>query len=172
MLTKEDLNAIENIVGRRFDKVDERFDRMDEKFEQIDGRLERMDEKFDRMDEKFEQIDGRFEQMDERFDTVDRNTDLLNWKIDREIRESELRMSEMMDRKLEPLQKEIHMIRVDLLENNVIPRLNNIEQCYLSTYDRYAANADKMEAMSDDISVLKVVVSNHSDQLKRLPCNA
>ncbi len=165
MLTKEDLNAIENIVGRRFDKVDERFDRMDEKFEQIDGRLERMDE-------KFEQIDGRFEQMDERFDTVDRNTDLLNRKIDREIRESELRMSEMMDRKLEPLQKEIHMIRVDLLENNVIPRLNNIEQCYLSTYDRYAANADKMEAMSDDISVLKVVVSNHSDQLKRLPCNA
>ena len=144
MLTKEDLNAIENIVGRRFDKVDGRFDRIDEKFDQID----------------------------ERFESVDRKVESLDQKIDREIKESELRMSEMMDRKLEPLQKEIHMIRVDLLENNVIPRLNNIEQCYLSTYDRYAVNADKMETMSDDISVLKAVVSNHSDQLKRLPCNA
>ena len=54
MLTKEDLNAIENIVGRRFDKVDERFDRIDEKFDQID--------------EKFDQIDERLDQMDKRFD--------------------------------------------------------------------------------------------------------
>lgn len=137
MLTKEDLKAIENIMDRRF-----------------------------------EQIEEKFEQIDERFDSVERKVESLDQKIDREIRESELRMSEMMDRKLEPLQKEIHMIRVELLENNVIPRLNNIEQCYLSTYNRYAADADKMEGMSDDISVLKAVVSNHSDQLKRLPCNA
>lgn len=38
-----------------------------------------------------------------------------------------LAMSEMMDKKLEPIKKEVHTIRVDLLENNVIPRLNTIE---------------------------------------------
>ena len=151
MLTNEDLIAIESIMDRRFNRVEERLDRMEEKYGQIEGKFDRMEGKFDRIDEKFAQMDQ---------------------KIDREIKESELRMSQMMDRKLEPLQKEIHMIRVDLLENNVIPRLNTIEQCYLSTYNRYAVNADKMESMSDDVSVLKAVVSDHSAQLRRLPCNA
>ena len=127
MLTNEDLIAIESIMDRRFNRVEERLDRMEEKYDQIEGKFDRMEGKFDRIDEKFAQMDQ---------------------KIDREIKESELRMSQMMDRKLEPLQKEIHMIRVDLLENNVIPRLNTIEQCYLSTYNRYAVNADKMEHLS------------------------
>lgn len=151
MLTNEDLMAIESIMDRKFNQVEERFDRMDERFDQVEGKVGQVEGKFDRIDEKFVQMDQ---------------------KIDREIKESELRMSQMMDRKLEPLQKEIHMIRVDLLENNVIPRLNTIEQCYLSTYNRYAVNADKMESMSDDVSVLKAVVSDHSAQLRRLPCNA
>ncbi|MGN0389048.1 MAG: hypothetical protein ACI4ER_09525 [Suilimivivens sp.] len=158
MLTKEDLNAIENIVGRRFDQVDTRLDRMDERFERIDERLE--------------QMDGRLDQMDKRFDSVEQKVESLDRKIDREIRESEQRMSEVIDRRVERLERDLHFIRVDLLENNVIPRLNTIENCYLSTYERYVANADKMETMSDDISVLKAVVSNHSAQLKRLPCNA
>lgn len=127
MLTNEDLMAIESIMDRKFNQIEERFDRMDERFDQVEGKVGQVEGKFDRIDERFVQMDQ---------------------KIDREIKESELRMSQMMDRKLEPLQKEIHMIRVDLLENNVIPRLNTIEQCYLSTYNRYVVNADKMEHLS------------------------
>ena len=137
MLTNEDLKAIESIIDRRFDRVEERLDRMEERLDRVDERLDLMDE-----------------------------------SIDRKIGESELRMSQMMDRKLEPIQKEIHMIRVDLLENNIIPRLSNIEQCYLSTFNRYAVNADKIESMGDDISILKAVVSDHSTQINRLLCNA
>ena len=106
MLTNEDLKAIESIIDRRFDRVEERLDRMEERLDRVDERLDLMDE-----------------------------------SIDRKIGESELRMSQMMDRKLEPIQKEIHMIRVDLLENNIIPRLSNIEQCYLSTFNRLLCNA-------------------------------
>ena len=106
MLTNEDLKAIESIIDRRFDRVEERLDRMDERLDRVEERLDLMDE-----------------------------------SIDRKIGESELRMSQMMDRKLEPIQKEIHMIRVDLLENNIIPRLSNIEQCYLSTFNRLLCNA-------------------------------
>ncbi|MGN1180059.1 MAG: hypothetical protein ACI4SD_02505 [Suilimivivens sp.] len=143
MLTNEDLKAIETIMDKKVGKVETRLDQMDKKFDMVEVG----------------------------FDQTGKKVDVIEQKIDREIMESELRMSQMMDRKLEPLQKEIHMIRVDLLENNIIPRLNSIEQCYLSTYDRYAVNADKIESMNDDISVLKAVVSDHAVQLKRLPCN-
>lgn len=47
------------------------------------------------------------------------------------------------------LQGEIQQVKANLeqvqitLENDVIPRLQNIEECYTSTYDRYRAEAEK-----------------------------
>ena len=45
-----------------------------------------------------------------------------------------LAISDMMDKKLDarlnPIESRIKRIEVDLLENNVIPRLNTIESCY------------------------------------------
>lgn len=59
-----------------------------------------------------------------------------------------LAISELMDKKLAaalaPIENRVKKIEVDLLENNVIPRLNTLEACYTSTYDRYKDNADKM----------------------------
>ena len=59
-------------------------------------------------------------------------------------------------------------IEVDLLENNVIPRLNTIEECYLSTCNRYLASSERMEGAFTDIDLLKRVVSDHSEKLQRI----
>lgn len=59
-------------------------------------------------------------------------------------------------------------IEVDLLENNVIPRLNTIEACYTSTFDRYKESVEDYEAMRLDIDVLKTVVAKHSEILKKI----
>lgn len=49
-----------------------------------------------------------------------------------------LAISNMMDKKLEsslkPIENQLKKIEVDLLENNVIPRLNTIESCYTDAY--------------------------------------
>lgn len=79
-----------------------------------------------------------------------------------------LAISNMLDKKIEPLRNELHTIRVDLLENNVIPRLSTIESCYLSTYNRYASGADKLETMESDIDILKKVVMEHSAKLQKI----
>lgn len=42
-----------------------------------------------------------------------------------------------LDAKLKPLENKLTRIEVDLLENNIIPRLNTIESCYTSTYNKY-----------------------------------
>ncbi|MBO5335643.1 MAG: hypothetical protein J6A94_00740 [Lachnospiraceae bacterium] len=45
-----------------------------------------------------------------------------------------LALSDMLDRKLDaklaPIENRVKRIEVDLLENNVLPRLNTIENCY------------------------------------------
>ncbi len=57
--------------------------------------------------------------------------------------------------------------RVKLFQENIImPRLNDIEACYTSTYDRYKENADRMEQTYEDVTLLKQVAS-HSEKLQR-----
>jgi len=59
--------------------------------------------------------------------------------------------------------------RVKLYQENILePRLNTIEACYTSTYNRYKNDVDKMEIAFDDIDTLKKVVARHSEQLRKL----
>ena len=88
-----------------------------------------------------------------------------------------LAISEMLDEKLgselkpikndiNSMQDEIHNIKL-FQENVILPRLNTIESCYTETYDRYRNNADKFEAVFDDVELLKKVVSEHSEKLQK-----
>lgn len=53
-------------------------------------------------------------------------------------------------------------------ENEIMPRLQNIEVCYTLTFDRYKNSVDDYETMEQDISVLKKVVSEHSEKQQRI----
>ncbi len=46
-----------------------------------------------------------------------------------------LAMSQLLDVKLQPIEKRTKNIEL-LLENDVLPRLQNIENCYTTTYRR------------------------------------
>ena len=82
-----------------------------------------------------------------------------------------LAISEMLDKKLEsnlkPVENRLRRIELQL-ENDVIPRIRNIESRYTDTYGRYQDYADKMQAAFDDIKLLKQVVSEHSEKLRKL----
>lgn len=83
-----------------------------------------------------------------------------------------LAISDMLDKKLDaklaPIENRVKRIEVELLENNVIPRLNTIENCYTDTYNRYKNSADQMQAAFDDIALLKKVVAEHSKKLQMI----
>jgi len=83
-----------------------------------------------------------------------------------------LAMSELLDLKLEarlkPIENELNLIKVDLLENNVIPRLSTIESCYADTYNRYKNYGDRMESAFADIDIIEKVVSEHSEKLQKI----
>ncbi|MCI8726598.1 MAG: hypothetical protein HFG66_10840 [Hungatella sp.] len=106
-----------------------------------------------------------------------------------------LAISSMMDKKLEPLQKDISKLqdnvsdikvemrdikaemreidtrikRIEITqENEILPRLQNIEACYTSTYERYAEGADQIQNTMQDMTLIKKVVTEHSAKLKRI----
>jgi chromosome segregation ATPase len=55
-----------------------------------------------------------------------------------------------------------------LIENDILPRLQNIEACYTSTYNRYANGIEKLDAVIQDIDILKKVVTEHSEKLQKI----
>lgn len=82
-----------------------------------------------------------------------------------------LAISEMLDKKLDanlnPIKNDVTNIKLTL-ENNILPRLQNIEACYTSTYDRYANRTEQIDAMQADIDIMKKVLSEHSEKLRRI----
>lgn len=78
-----------------------------------------------------------------------------------------LAMSELMDKKLEPMKNDIRDTKL-LLENDIMPRLQNIESCYTSTYRRYASGIQEMEALKADMEIVKKVVAEHSEKLQKI----
>lgn len=78
-----------------------------------------------------------------------------------------LAISQLLDSKLKPIKNDVTSINITL-ENDILPRLQNIESCYTSTYKRYQSGIEQIEAMQADIEVIKKVVSEHSEKLQRL----
>ena len=79
-----------------------------------------------------------------------------------------LALSDMMDKKLKPIENRIKRIEVDLIEDKVLPRLNTIESCYTSTFDRYKDSVEDYEAIKQDISIMKKAIQEHSQQLQNI----
>lgn len=75
---------------------------------------------------------------------------------------------------LDPIREDIQEIktrvkRIEIAqENEILPRLNTIEYCYTSTYDKYKEHVETYETMKQDISIIKKVVAEHSEKLQKL----
>lgn len=57
-----------------------------------------------------------------------------------------LSISELLDKKLKHLDDRAKQIELPL-EPDVLPRLQNIESCYTSTYRRYATGSEEIDAL-------------------------
>lgn len=77
-----------------------------------------------------------------------------------------LAMSELLDKKLQPIKDDIQLLKLQN-ENEILPRLQNIESCYTSTYNRYKSGVSQIEAMQADIEVMKSVIREHSEKLQK-----
>ena len=137
ILTHEDLAAISHLVDSRLDFKLKPFE---EKFDSIENRLDSIEGRLDSIESRLDSHDEKFASIERRLDSHDEMFASINYRLKR--------------------------IEVDLLENNVIPRLNTLESCYMSTYDRYRNYAKQMEKVFDDVELLKGAVEKHSNILQ------
>lgn len=96
-----------------------------------------------------------------------------------------LAISEMMDNKLkaelQPIKNEMQDVRAEMQgmkndihqiklfqENIIMPRLNTIESCYTDTFRSYRDYTEKMDAVVQDVDLLKKVVTEHSEKLQKI----
>ena len=77
-----------------------------------------------------------------------------------------LAISDMLDKKLKPVNDRLKKIELTQ-ENDILPRLQNIEACYTSTFKRYQTGVEQIEAMQADIDVMKSVIREHSEKLQK-----
>lgn len=78
-----------------------------------------------------------------------------------------LAMSDILDKKLKPINDRLKKIELTQ-ENDILPRLQNIESCYTSTYKRYQIGIEQIDAMQADIDVIKSVIREHSEKLQKI----
>ena len=67
---------------------------------------------------------------------------------------------------LQDVNDEVKCVKL-LLENDVQPRISNIESCYVDTYRRYSLGIIDLETMRADIDILKNIVREHSEKLNK-----
>ena len=123
-------------------------DILDQKLETVlDQKLETvLDQKLETvLDRKFEEnlkpIHDRLDGIDERLDTVEERLD----GMDTRLRKVEIQM-----------------------EHEVVPRLQVIENCYLDTFQRYQQGGEDIDALKEDMVIVKKVVAEHSVKLKNI----
>ena len=78
-----------------------------------------------------------------------------------------LALSNMIASKLQPINDRLKRIEITQ-ENEILPRLQNIESCYTSTFERYENSVSDYEAMKQDIEIMKKVITEHSEKLAKI----
>lgn len=78
-----------------------------------------------------------------------------------------LAISNVVKAQIQPVENRTRNLEL-LLENQVIPRLQNIEACYASTSRRYISGIEQLDSIQTDTDILKKVVAEHSEILRKI----
>ena len=112
------------------------------------------------MDKKLKPIETRFDQMQEQMDL---RFNLMQGQMDSRF----VQMQGTMDLRFDQMQNQLDHMNL-LMENDVLPRLQNIESCYVDTYRRYVVKMEEMDSLKLDMDVVKDVLKEHSGKLEAM----
>ena len=141
MTDNELLCAISNMLDTKLKPMEGRMERMEGRVERVEGCMDHMDDRMERIEGRIERMEGRMERMEGQL------VQISNWMVQIDNRTKKLEV---------------------MLEFDIKPRLQNIEACYTSTYDRYKSGVEQIETMQADIDIMKKVLEEHSEKLQKI----
>ena len=124
--------------------------------------MQRLEDRVGKLEEEMSEVKVRVESLEMSMCEVKERVENLEksmCKVKEQVENVEDNMSKITQK--------VH--RMDLRdENEVLPRLQNIEACYTSTFIRYRDGVVQIEKMQTDVDALKTVVSEHSRKFQSL----
>lgn len=145
MGNEELLLAMSEMMDKKIGPLDNRMDSMEISL------LDKMDIIENRLNDK---IDCVGLNLNNKIDAVEQK---LNAKIDT--------VEQKLDAKIDAVDFKVHRINLKL-ENDIEPRLKQIEKCYTDTFRRYQYGVEKIEKLEADNEVIRSVVQKHHEVLK------
>lgn len=120
-LTKEDLQAIEGLFSKRFDKIDQRLDAVERRLDTVERRLDAVDQRLDAMDQRLDSLENTVKHINLRLNHVERDIALLK-KGQKELSNKLSVLSDKVDATLEIVMENWNQIekskaRLALLES-------------------------------------------------------
>lgn len=122
----------------------------------LDARMTNMEYKFDVLTREVSQLKDNIIDLTSRTASLEKSSQRTNTKL------------ESMEKSLQEQGERIKRIEIIHLENNLIPRVNHIESCYMSTYERYKAYNDRLPELFATVSNVSRTVQTHSEKLKKI----
>ena len=113
---------------------------------------QKVGQRLDRLEEKVEQLDKRLTSVEEKVDRLDKRLTSVEEKVVQH------------GKSMRTLNHKIRHMEI-LTENDIVPRIKNIERCYAGTYERYSLYVEKIDGLCTDVDLLKKVVQEHSEKL-------
>ncbi len=95
-------------------------------------------------------------------------------EMKQELRSEMAEMKQELKAEIDEVKQEVEGVKnrvkkIELTQENVIiPLLNEVTDCYTTTFERYKVSVDEHEQMKQDIALLNTVVEEHSDILQRI----
>ena len=129
---------------------------------EINCRVSAIEKKVDTIETRVTAIESKVDAIETRVTAIESKVDAIETQVDaveRRVTAVEGQVIAMCNRL-----KKMEIVQ----ENEILPRLNTIEACYTSTYDRYKDSVEDYAMMKQDVSVLKKVVSEHSQKLQMI----
>lgn len=161
-LTNEDLLALSQMMDTKLQPIENRLVR-------IEDRLTRVETKMDDLETKVDNLEIKVNNLETKVDNLEIKVNNLETKVGNlETRVSKLELDvKSFHSELALVKRDVRQVRV-CQETKIIPRLSNIEACYLDTSIRYQESADKVDVVCEDVQLLKKVVGEHSEKLKKI----
>ncbi len=150
-LTNEDLLALSQMMDTKLDTklqpIEKKLDAVEDRMTNLEDRMTNLEDRMTNLEDRMTNLETRFADLEKRVASLEKD---VNW----------------MKLELKRMNSELMKLKI-CQETRIVPGLSNIETCYLDTSFRYQMSADKVDLVCEDVEVLKKIVSEHDEKLKK-----
>lgn len=148
-LTSDDLKAIASLLNSELAPIQNDIS-------DINSRLTNVETTVSNINTRLSNVETKIDNVEQRLDGVEQGLDNVETKLDE------------VNTRLTKVENEVKYISVNQLENNVIPRLDTIESCYVDASKDFIKRSEQIDDMQQTISIQGQVITEHSEQIQEL----